>query len=571
MLLCLHAHNLIRDYKALQSNPPCSDLRYLTTTMNNVQFRQLVLDTLTPAKSNDGTVGSTPQRGGVTPALGSRMRSSIPMTPRSVAGSSGNDFARQLAERNAELNPSNTKKFRSSAAPKGTKLRSGYQDRTQLRTSSDEHDKALRVKALEDMVKLGQMEQKTFEALRDEIVGGDVKDVHLVKGLDYKLLERVRRGEDVLSDKKPALSEPQDEISKAEPEADIDDEFEKLEDKEIQPMAKEIKSKKGEMAPPPPVAGKKRTRDDILRELKESRAAAAEKAKQSQLGPKFVKLGEKRESSRIERDEKGREVLITVDEDGRVKRKVRKAVMENDTANGHGLLMPDKDAKPLGMEVPIVAPVPEQNDDTDIFEGVGVDYNPLGNMEDDDEDSDDSDAEHKAAAERPMLSPPPKLSGSGTPPMAPPPGKKRNYFGDSIEDGETTNEPPLNPLTDPSILVALKRASAINPVPSSSTDEEEAAKLARRKKMLETHDRDAEDMDLEFGSSRFGDQDDGEDKRIRLSAWHGVGDGDGDQGGDGGKGDGKAKRKRGAKKRKGDVNSAADVLKVIERRKEEGN
>ncbi|KAK3175040.1 hypothetical protein OEA41_002286 [Lepraria neglecta] len=534
--------------------------------MNNTQFRRLVLDTPAAAKSNDGTVGATPHRGGATPALGSRMRSSIPMTPRSVAGSSGNDFARQLAERNAELNPSNAKKFRSSAAPKGTKLRSGYQDRTQLRTSGEEDDKAVRVKALEEMVKLGQMDQATFEALRDEIVGGDVKDVHLVKGLDYKLLERVRRGEDVLSDKKSEPSESQDDDPKDEPEVDVDDEFEKLGDKEVQPMVKEQKAKKGEMAPPPLMAGKKRTRDDILRELKESRAAAAEKAKQSQLGPKFMKLGEKRERSRIERDEKGREVLITVDEDGRIKRKVRKSAVDDDTTNGHGLLMPDKDAKPLGMEVPTVAPAPLEDDDGDIFEGVGVDYNPLGNMEDDDDDSDDSDAEAGAAAKPPKPSPPPKPSESETSAMRPPPGKKRNYFGDSIEDDETTIGPPLNPLTDPAILAALKRASTINPVPSSSTNEEEAAKFARRKKMLESHDRDAEDMDMEFGSSRFGDQEDGEDGRVKLSAWHGEGNEDED----GGKGEGKAKRKRGAKKRKGDVNSAADVLKVMERRKGEG-
>ena len=488
------------------------------------------------------------------------------MIRRSVAGSSGNDFARQLAERNAELNPSNAKKFRSSAAPKGTKLRSGYQDRTQLRTSGEEDDKAVRVKALEEMVKLGQMDQATFEALRDEIVGGDMKDVHLVKGLDYKLLERVRRGEDVLSDKKSEPSENQDDDPKDEPEVDVDDEFEKLGDKEVQPMVKEQKAKKGEMAPPPLMAGKKRTRDDILRELKESRVAAAEKAKQSQLGPKFMKLGEKRERSRIERDEKGREVLITVDEDGRIKRKVRKSAVDDDATNGHGLLMPDKDAKPLGMEVPTVAPAPLEDDDGDIFEGVGVDYNPLGNMEDDDDDSDDSDAEAGAAAKPPKLSPPPKPSESEISAMPPPPGKKRNYFGDSIEDDETTNGPPLNPLTDPTILAALKRASTINPVPSSSTNEEEAAKFARRKKMLESHDRDAEDMDMEFGSSRFGDQEDGEDGRVKLSAWHG----DGDEDEDGGKGEGKAKRKRGAKKRKGDVNSAADVLKVMERRKGEG-
>lgn len=442
---------------------------------------------------------------------------------------------------------------------------SGYQDRTQLRTSGEEDDKAVRVKALEEMVKLGQMDQSTFEKLRDEIVGGDVKDVHLVKGLDYKLLERVRRGEDVLSDSvKSASSEGQDIDSKdepePEPEVDVDEEFEKLEDKQIQPMAKEEKSKKGEMAPPPLVAGKKRTRDDILRELKASRAAAAEKAKQSTLGPKFVKLGVKRERSRIERDERGREVLITVDEEGRVKRKVKKSTTA-ETHNGHMLLMPDKDAKPLGMEVAPVVEAPIE-DDGDIFEDVGADYNPLGDMDDNDSD-DSSDTEGKAPAKPPELSPPPKPSESETSAVPPAPGKRRNYFGDA-EDDEDTNAPPANPLTDPTILAALKKASSINPIPSSSTNEEEAAKLERRKRMLESHDRDADDMDFEFGSSRFGDQEDGEDRKVKLSAWGGDGDQDGE------KGEGKAKRKRGAKKRKGDVNSAADVLKVMERRKAEG-
>ena len=444
---------------------------------------------------------------------------------------------------------------------------SGYQDRTQLRTSGEEDDKAVRVKALEEMVKLGQMDQSTFEKLRDEIVGGDVKDVHLVKGLDYKLLERVRKGEDVLSDNvKSGSSQGQDIDNKdepepePEPEVDVDDEFEKLEEKQIQPMAKSEKAKKGEMAPPPPVVGKKRTRDDILKELKASRAAAAEKAKQSTLGPKFVKLGEKRERSRIERDERGREVLITVDEEGRVKRKVKKSTTE-ETHNGHGLLMPDKDAKPLGMEVaPVVEALVE--DDGDIFEDVGADYNPLGDMDDNYSD-DSSDTEGKAPAKPPEPSPPPKASESETSAVPPAPGKRRNYFGDP-DDDEDTNAPPTNPLTDPTILAALKKASSINPIPSGPTNDEEAATLERRKNMLESHDRDAEDMDFEFGSSRFGDQEDGEDRKVKLSAW----DGDGAE--DGGKGEGKAKRKRGAKKRKGDVNSAADVLKVMERRKAEG-
>lgn len=53
--------------------------------MNNSQFRKLVLDT--PARqgkesgANSG-LGATPRRDGATPStLGSRMRSSIPMTP----------------------------------------------------------------------------------------------------------------------------------------------------------------------------------------------------------------------------------------------------------------------------------------------------------------------------------------------------------------------------------------------------------------------------------------------------------------------------------------------------------
>ena len=417
------------------------------------------------------------------------------------------------------------------------------------------------------MVKLGQMDQSAFEKLRDEIVGGEVKDVHLVKGLDYKLLERVRRGEDVLSDSvKSASSQGQDFDNKDEPEyepepdVDVDGEFEKLEEKQIQPMAKEEKSKKGEMAPPPLVAGKKRTRDDILKELKASRAAAIEKAKQSALGPKFVKLGEKRERSRIERDERGREVLITVDEEGRVKRKVRKTRPE-ETHSGHMLLMPDKDAKPLGMEIAPVAEAPIE-DDGDIFEDVGADYDPLGNMDDDNDSDNSSDTGDKATAEPPKPSPPPKPSESETSAVPPPPGKRRNYFGDA-DDQEDTNAAPTNPLTDPTILAALKKASSIKPIPSASTNEE-AAKVAQRRKMLESHDRDAEDMDLEFGSSRFGDQEDGEDRRVKLSAW------DGDEEKDGGQGEGKAKRKRGAKKRKGDVNSAADVLKVMERRRAEG-
>jgi len=496
---------------------------------------------------------------------------------RSVATSGGADFARQLAERNAYLNPSAAKRFRSSAAPKGTKLRAGYQDRTRLRTSVEEDDKATRVKALEEMVKLGQMDMATFEKLRDEIVGGDVKDAHLVKGLDWKLLERVRRGEDVLAESQKST---QSDNSPNSPLAylkidgvDVDDELEKVEVEETALVVKVKAEKKGEMAPPP---GKKRNRNEILKELKASRLAAAEKEKQPALGPRFVKVGEKKEKSRIEKDDRGREILITVDEEGRVKRKVKRVKVE-DVVRDHHLLMPDKDAKPLGMEVPkIVAPTAPEEKDDDIFADVGADYDPLGGAEDEGGDSDeDSETleertdsvsslpankpekdEYQADEDRSKMPPPalPKKTEAAP----------RNYFGGTIGATETeVSGAPPNPLTDPTILAALKKASSINPLSSNQDlSEEEAAKLARRKRMLESHDRDADDMDLGFGSSRFEDEEDGEERKVKLSVW-GRDDGDEE-----GKGEGKGKRKRGLKKRKGDVNSAADVLKAMERKKE---
>ena len=484
-----------------------------------------------------------------------------------MIGSSENTFARQLAERNAELNPDNAKRFRSSAAPKGTKLRSGYHDRTQTRTSGEEDDKTTRVKALEDMVKLGQMDHATFEALRDEIVDGDVKDVHLIKGLDYKLLARVRRGEDVLTDSgiSRQLEQEHENNRGSQPRADVDSELEKIEERVIQPIVKEQCSKKGEIAPPLPVVGQKRTRDDILRELKASRLAAAKSAKQAHttsLGPRFMKISGRKDRSRIEKDERGRDVLITVGEDGRVKRKVKKEqVDEHD-----GLLMPDKDAKPLGMQVtPITLPVTSaEEDEGNIFDGVGVDYNPLGDVEDDN-DSNDSDGEGGTSASTTAPQEQSKSETSTSMPPPPPPQQQsllrpiRNYFGETEDRKDTMEDLGRNPLTDPTILTALKRASAMNPFSTSeSGNEEEAAKLARRKGMLESHDRDYEDMDLEFGGSRFGDAEDGEDRRVKLSVW------DGEGGEVEGRGEEKEKRKRRAKKRKGDVNSAADVLKVME-------
>lgn len=458
-----------------------------------------------------------------------------------------------------------------------------------MRTSAEEDEKASRVKALEEMVKLGQMERTTFEALRDEIVGGDVKDVHLVKGLDYKLLQRVRKGEDVLAEavRSPKQTEATAKSPPADSPVDVDDEFEKLEEREFQPAVKQENIKKGEMAPPPlppSVAGKKRTRDDILKELKASRQAAAakaEEARQPALGSKFHKIGVKQATSRIEIDAKGREILITVDADGNVKRKVKKVKPEatNNGTNGtNGLLMPDKDAKPLGLDVLVPSPqasIVEQEDDGDIFEGVGADYDPLGGeLANDASSSSGSEDEEsnppiKKATKSPIDQRPSSPSTDSTPLPKHSSGPK-NYFNDPTPPADGPS--PSHPLKDPTILAALKKASTLDPLTSLSSSSQtssspsEAEKLARRKRLLQAHDRDAEDMDMGFGSSRFEDEEDGEGKRVKLSVWGGEEEGEGR-----GEGRGKEKRKRGPKKgKKGDKNSAVDVLKVMERRKREG-
>ncbi|KZF22385.1 hypothetical protein L228DRAFT_261558 [Xylona heveae TC161] len=594
--------------------------------MDNQQFRRLVLKNPSTQQQKDGgktPVAATPRSA----TLGSRMRSSIPMTPRSVGGSTGVDFARQLAERNRESQP--LKKFKSSAAPKGTKLPTGYRDRTLDREASernDVEDKAARIQALEESMKLGQIDQDTFERLRDKLVGGDIQSTHLIKGLDFKLLERIRRGEDVLNDKRTAEERAEAERQEKEQEAaNLEDEFEKFEEQEVAPVIKQKTEKKGEMAPPPPpggptVAGRKRTRDQILAELKAARQAAKEQAAQPSLGPKFRKVGEQRNqpnTSRIERDEKGREVLITVDEDGNVKRKVRR-VKEDDSRNRHfskaarddeaqynsnGLLMPDKDAQPLGMDVShIPGAVPttgeDDDDDGDIFEDAGVDYDPLADLGDEDSSSSEEEGEETTAKEqerKPTLSPSSSPSeqepskspdiSSKAPTNEQPATKKIDYFASSSSkptastDGHDEESQSRNPLKDPAILAALKKASSIAPIGGYDDDEEgqdaetrakEREAARRRQRLLEqaAHDRDAEDMDLGFGSSRMDDEEDMDESKVKLSAWTGLGGGDDEDDGDGaGARGGKQKRKRGPKKKKGDVNNAADVMKVLERRK----
>ncbi|KAK7756702.1 hypothetical protein SLS62_001143 [Diatrype stigma] len=507
------------------------------------------------------------------------------MTPRSVAGLNKSDFARQLAERDQSQKPD--KKFRS-FAPKGSKIAAGYTDRAHTRTSEEDDERAVRLKALEEALKKEEIDQETFDKVRIEIAGGDLSSTHLVKGLDFKLLQRIKQGENVYEEKKE-----QEDGEEAVPE-DVDDEFERLEQAEIAAIEKGKASKKGQLSTVPLNPSKKRTRDQILAEMKAARDAAKAAKEQSSLGTKFRKIGANTPGSRVERDKKGREILIITDERGNEKRMVRRAqpaaAAEEEANRARELLMPDKNAKPLGMEVPDAykqkAEEPE-DEDIDIFDGAGDDYDPLAGLSDsgsDDDDGSDSSGEEEGELEdeksskklRPSdsakqldkdaMPPPPRPAASSAEP--------RNYFKDSktaLASSETLKAPSMS---DPTIQAALKKAASLRAIPRENDDDEEGkdrdseearAKAERRRKMLQNDDRDLEDMDMGFGTSRFEDEADfdNDNSKIKLARWGEDGDGDGAQGGAGGG----SKRKRGPKKRKGDANNAADVLRAMEKQR----
>ena len=384
----------------------------------------------------------------------------------------------------------------------------------------------------------------------------------MVKGLDFKLLDRIRRGEDVYNDTTAASDEDKDAP------ADVDAELDLVLSREFAAVEKEKREKKGQLSTVAPAAGKKRTRDQILAEMKAARMAATEKKKE-ELGGRFKKIGTvEKPGTRIERDSQGREVLIIVDEDGHVKRKIRKPNPRDEEggAKRDELPMPDKNAKPLGMEVPEQyrqKEEPEDDEDADIFDGVGDDYDPLAGLGEDEDEDTDSEIEAEKSTR------PERASKEDKVPDTEKPSGPRNYFKDSKTGLASQEQIKAPSLSDPSIQAALKKAAALNPIGGDEDeDEEERARRERRKKLLETADRDAEDMDMGFGMSRYGDEDedDFDDKKMKLSKW-----GEEDQEEGGNRSRGGTKRKRGPKKRKGDGNSAADVMRLVEQRKAGGS
>lgn len=456
------------------------------------------------------------------------------MTPRSVAGhNSSTDFARQVAEQQRQRDGQPAlKKFKATSAPKGTKLAKGYEDRTTSRRQDEEEvtDKEKKLRELEDMVKSEKIDRDTFEKLRDQMgVGGSLGTTHLVKGLDRKLLERIRRGEDL-------NASPQTPEQSTEPPADIDDELDTALEKDV------VTSRSDESKPTEDsvlATHQTLTRDEILRQLKESRNAKAQVPAAPVLDGRFKKVptadkpGKKKFVETI--NGRRREVLVISDKDGNTKRKTR--WIDPEPTNGDPSV-----AAPLGMEVPaeflakqkaLAEQDAAEEDDDDIFQGAGAEYDPLKDIDSGSEQEQEDDTE-------PVDADVEKHSGT----------KARNYFGEPATENTDQSRPVAS---DPTILAALKRAAAIRQCENNEKNAEAEAQSEKQRQFLarlKQRDReDAEDMDLGFGESRFGDED--EDGPI----WEGEEEGGG------------SKRKRGPKKRKGDKDNVGDVMSVLDGRK----
>ena len=534
-------------------------------------------------------------------SLGSKARSLIPMTPRNVKRPSSelrNDFAKQVAEHSQVLPNQDgqppRKRFRSNAAPKGSKLAKGYTDRAQQRAREDEApedvgDKQARLKRIEEMYKLQQIDQDTFDHLRDELgIGGDASTTHLVKGLDFKLLERVRRGEDINQTTTEVEEEP------AEPAEDVEDELEKALARDVAAIPKEQDDAPHEEESASAAQSVAMTRDEMLRQWKEKRnnpangptaSASVDPPQPSLDHSKFRKLesAPKKNKHKFTETVNGRrrEVLVIANKDGSTKRKTRWLDPEPDLTGKqeeHAAWGGDLDEGVLARqkaaaEAAAKDQAEEDKDDGDIFGGVG-DYDPLAGIDSDDEEQADKTVINKKTEQNTAD------EVSSTSKNAPLKSTSRNYFS-------TGNEPDVeentakNPAHDLSILAALKRAAQIRRQEddnegedrsAAAVDEEDegarnahARNKALLRKLQERSGQDDVDVDMSFGGDRdFGDED---ESRQKLSQWKGIGQ-EADDDEEAGKGGGeKAKRKRGGGKKKGDKNSFADVMGVIEGRK----
>jgi hypothetical protein len=224
---------------------------------------------------------------------------------------------------------------------------------------------------------------------------------------------------------------------------------------------------------------------------------------------------------------------------------------------------------------------PKKVDDMKMFDDVDSDYKSLSGLSESESESDASEKgededeeEGEITTKREPTNPqngkkPDKATDLMPPPPRPPTQSSgpKDYFK-GAKTRLVSEEEYKTSFDADAMLDQLRKARAISgAVAQKAEAQKNDERQERLKRMLQASSRDDEDMDMGFGSSRNEDEADldEDETTVKLSVW---GD-DNDEDGRGGGGGGQGKRKRGAKRRKGDKNSFADVMRVMERQKGE--
>ncbi|KAK4698267.1 hypothetical protein P7C70_g8014, partial [Phenoliferia sp. Uapishka_3] len=281
----------------------------------------------------------------------------------------------------------NAKKFKKK---EGAADEGAYRDRAAERRDGKDGDFSAAEKLLEDF-KARSEAAEDKQAIEEQMkyLGGDAEHSVLVKGLDMALLERMKHEQSRDSDQ--TLEDVEDELDRAL--------FEKP---------------------------KKRTRDEMVAELKASRGSSAAgpvvpKDEEASL-EKAKAAGRFKPINKPSTKGKEKEKVPEVGEKKRRKKKVK--VVEGSMPPPP---LPVKAAAPSKVSVPPPPMFDDGDDDGDIFGDVG-DYKGLSDSDDDDDD--DSATKPKP---KPTIPPPPSDSSAAT---------KRKYFDDDEEDAFLASTAP---------------------------------------------------------------------------------------------------------------------------------
>ncbi|BGP25751.1 RED-like domain containing protein [Rhodotorula toruloides] len=310
--------------------------------------------------------------------------------------------------------------------PKRAPDGSVYRDRAAERRLGKEGDFAEAEKLLEDFKARSEGIDKDTLETQMKYLGGDAKHSILVKGLDMALLERNKH----------------EQSKKADEElGDVEDELEAALAAAPEP------STSAATAPPatPSIGAKRKTRDELLAELKAMRGGQAASASPPvEKDPRFKPLG----AGSGDKKGKGKGAAGAGSEwkavggaagEGEKKKRKKKKVAPAPAPAAAEAQPAKKGPSPPPMPLP-PQPAPEDiDDDLDIFGDAG-EYKGF--------DSDDSDDDADLRPTKPAATPPPQVAMSAA---------KRKYFDDDDEDDPrfSTSTAP-NAVTD----LAAKQAAA---------------------------------------------------------------------------------------------------------------